>query len=141
VQTVTPTSELVAQLADMTATGGSLTGLSMGLFTNTVGPARNLTIAALGEVTTGAFPGYARIAQTWGAPWTDPAGNAHLSGSRCQFQPTSAPASTVTVTGFFLADTSTGLELKFVYIFPTPVSVTLVTDAVVVEADYVNNIA
>lgn len=122
-----------AVLDVVVAAAGPLVGSKVGLYTN-VGfiwtPRTKLT-----DLTEAVYTGYAQQPITWLPSWINPQDQAEAAGDTLVFKPTALLAAPVTITGYFVVD-STGAILQMGDNLPVPVILQQVTDAVPIVPDF-----
>ena len=125
---VIPSTIRKAMLTALTAMGGELNGVKMGLYVSntTPGPATILT-----DLTEATWTGYAQSgAITWGGVAINGAGDAEIVGPREQFLSTGVTSPAQINYGYFIVD-GAGTTLIFAERFDTPVTIS-------VAAQYIN---
>lgn len=136
---IVPVAEAIAEMSDHLARWlGSGQTILCHLYTNNLTPSPLNVLTDYVELTSGAFPGYAAVATAEvGTPFINGQGNKQVTLQDVQFQPSSDPATPVTIYGFFMTlhpvsgpDTLLG-GCKY----DTPVIISSHTQAVIVDPD------
>lgn len=122
-------------LSALVAVGGLLAGVKIHLYKTHLNPDPTTPLATF-TAAEADYTGYAAQAVgTWGAPYIDIDGLAHVSAPSKQFQPTDGVAPNV-IYGAFITDTA-GAVLIFYVVFDTPVSLLNALQALIYDPNYV----
>jgi hypothetical protein len=105
-------------LSDMIATGGVLSGIQIGLFTNDVSPNEDTTLAGLTEA---GFDGYARANVVWDSIFRGQSGAYHVNSQLVQFASTDSTNAQVCYGYFVVSGTGSTATLLFSEVFASPI--------------------
>lgn len=133
---ITLTAAAVKAIIDeLKATGNFLDALTLHLYKSPGAPTRQ---TVLGDLTEADFTGYAAVALgAWGADWTDPAGNWHVTAPSIQFTATGSAVSN-DIYGYYVTATVGGNPvLRYVEAFDQgPFGIARAGDALIVVPDF-----
>jgi hypothetical protein len=126
---VVPTTEGLAILTTLTATGGDLNGAKVHLYANPLVPTPTTDLA---DFTTATFTGYATSgAIVWGTPFVNGDGLPTVAGGLVTFASTSPFTVGNTIYGYYVTN-GAGSVLLFSEQFDTPIVISAALQAVMV---------